>query len=295
MLHGRLRTLAILSGAFLLAAGCVSPVLNASRQGPPTVGKVSLYPNRDGLGSIAMRVIDERNGYGTQAVQDADDWSEVRVLLSSPTALKADKFDVVAGSNAQLTYSSQALQELPPANDYRLLVALASGSAILGQGATESVAVAPGTTTPVTIYINAVGNVSFDHPVYHVRTFNFDAMGFPEVLAGSTVSVKTNFPMSESNPVDQIVSKFAFELRDASGSIKVASTSVNAPVFPSAASPSVLSEGTASVSLPPLPAGNNNSYFHATVFGLNSADKVLTTKSRKILLLRGGTINATLN
>ncbi len=295
MLHGRARTLAILSGALLLAAGCVSPVINASRQGPLTVGKVSLYPNRDGLGSIAMRVIDERKGYGIQSVSDADNWSEVRVALSSPSALKTDKLDVVPGSNAQLTYSSQALQNLPPANDYRLLVALASGSIILGQGASESISVVPGTPTAVNIYINAAGNISFDHPIYNVRSNIWDTLGFPEVIAGSTVSVKTNFPTNATNPTDQIVAKFAFELRDATGTIHVASTSVSAPVFANAASPSILREGTASVSLPPLPVGNNNSYYDATVFGLNSADKVLTTKTRKVLLLRGGTINATLN
>lgn len=296
MLQTRWRSLLVAAGTMVAAAGCVGPMLTGEQPRTSSPGKVSLFPNSNGMGAITMRVFDERKAFGTQAVADADDWDRIDVALSSTTALHGTKTGAIPsapGNNRQTTYSANLLSELPPASDYRLLVAVATGSAVLGQGASESIVVKPGETTAVNIYINALGQIKFWHPIYKVLTGNYGptvGVAFPEVLAGSTVSVKTEFPFNPADPADQHVTEVQVEVRDLGEVIKVATDSATASVAVVAASrsadvpvmfPNDLGAATASVR-------------SVTLFGLNSSKKVITTKKRQVLLVKPGSVSTTL-
>ncbi|HEY9856659.1 MAG TPA: hypothetical protein V6D05_13030, partial [Stenomitos sp.] len=71
-----------LAAALVAMAGCVQPFIGPTS---PTTrpGKVTLFERPDGLGQIALQVIDQRAGYGTQALSQADNWDQVLLRLSS--------------------------------------------------------------------------------------------------------------------------------------------------------------------------------------------------------------------
>lgn len=294
MLQTRWRSLLVAAGTMVVAAGCVGPMLTGEQPRTSSPGKVSLFPNSNGMGAITMRVFDERKAFGTQSVADADDWDNIKVALSSTMALHGTKSGVIpSGTYRQTTYNADLLSELPPATDYRLMVAIASGSAILGQGASESIVVKPGETTPVSIYINALGQIKFWHPVYKVLNSNYGSIlgyTFPELIAGSTVSVKTEFPFNLTDPVDQQVTEVKVEIRDLSEGIKVASESATASVTVNGAS--------RSVDVPvmfPNDLTASGSVRSVTLFGVNASGSVISTKRRQILLLKPGSVSANLN
>ncbi len=284
--------LSAIAASLVIMAGCVQPPEVASVPAERT-GKVTLFERPDGLGQIALQVIDRREGRSTQALGLADDWDEVRLRLSSSKLRAARSASIAFGNPGftaarQSTYATDALGQLPPASDYQLMVTIASQSIVLGQGASESISVLPGSVATVSIYVNTVGTISFYNADYitgiGTSLLASASLGYPELLADSAVEVSPNFPNTPADvPASQRFDKYYTELRSLSGTLLLATSSV------SATSPQQI------LTLPALPAGTNEAIQRVTVVGLNASDEVIATKTRNILVLRGAGLGVDLN
>ncbi|HEY9857154.1 MAG TPA: hypothetical protein V6D05_15525, partial [Stenomitos sp.] len=166
---------------------------------------------------------------------------------------------------------------------------IASNSVVLGQGASESISVGPGTVATVSIYINTVGNLTFYNSDYITATGSAElasgSLGFPELVAGTNVDVSPNFSAVPPDvPASQRFASFYTEVRALDGSLLIPTASVAvAPPF------------SQSLALPLLPAGSNEAVRKVTVVGLNSANQVIATKTRPILVVRGADLGLDLN
>lgn len=288
----RLPVWLVLAGTFLAgcAAGVNQTTMSASDQGP-----INLFTHANGYGSINMRLVDMRKGRSVQAVADADTWDRIELRVNS-LKLRAPRVASMSLGDAnfltprQTNYSVPQLGQLPPANDYSLLVTLASQSAtsspIVGQGASTSINVPAGANIGVTIFINAVGQISFFSPDYYTATgsagLSNAAFGYPELVGGTTVDIETAFPNSPGSPADQQFINWSYEFRDLLDNVMVSS-------------PSAIATSLASRSFTVPYMGSNEFVGKFTVLGYNNAGKVLAAKSRNILILRGATVSATLN
>lgn len=283
--------LSAIAGALVLVAGCVQPREIAPAPASRT-GKVTLFERPDGLGQIALQVVDRRQGFGAQALGQADDWDEVRLRLTSGKLRAPRQASITYGSAGfssarQSTYATSTLGELPPASDYQLMVTLASQSVVLGQGASESISVLPGSVATVSIYINTVGDISFYNADYvtgvGTTLLASASLGYPELLANSLVDVAPNFPNVPGDvPTSQRFAAFYTELRSLGGTLLLATSSVSAA-------------GAQTLTLPTLPAGTHEAIQTVKVVGLNASNEVIATKTRNILVLRGAGLNLDLN
>lgn len=272
--------------------GCAQPV--PVSQQPSRTGKVTLFERPDGLGQIALQVIDRRARFETQALALADDWDEVRLRLSSSKLQAPRQASLAFGDPSfsaprQKTYATDTLGLLPPASDYQLMVTIASNSIVLGQGASASISVTPGSIATVSIYVNTVGNLTFTNADYVTATGSSEvasgSLGFPELVAGTAVDVAPNFPVAPADvPVAQRFDSFYTELRSLDGTLLVASSSV--PFSPTAVQ---------TINLPVLPAGALEAIRTVTVVGLNASQEVIATKRRPILALAGAGLTVDLD
>lgn len=282
----------ILAGTFL--AGCAAGV-NQTKAPSQDLGPLQLFTHANGYGSLTMRLIDMRKGRTVQSVNDADTWDRIELRINSlklrqPRVASMSFGDPGFNTWRQSTYSVPQLAQLPPANDYSLLVTLASQSAtsspLVGQGASTSINVGAGANVNVTIFINAVGQISFFNKDYYTATGSAGlanaGLGFPELVGGSTVDIETAFPNSPGSPADQQFINWSYELRDLSDNVLVAS-------------PSAVAASQASRSWLVPTFGSNEFVGRLTVLGYNNTGKVLASKTRGVLILRGATVSATLN
>lgn len=285
--------LSAVSLALVVMAGCTAP-LEAPLAPAKPAAKVTLFERPDGLGQIALQVIDQRRGYGAQALGLADDWDEVRLRLTSSKLRAPKQASIALGDPAfaaprQASYATDTLGQLPPGSDYMLMVTIASNSVVLGQGASESISVQPGSVATVSIYVNTVGNITFYSPEYVTGVGSPQvasaSLGFPELLASSSVDVLPNFPAAPASvPTSQRFASFYTELRSLGGTLLLATSSV--PFSAAAKQP---------LFLPSLPAGVNEAVQRVTLVGLNAANEVIATKTRNILVLRGAGLSVDLD
>ncbi|MNX16096.1 hypothetical protein D3C86_459560 [compost metagenome] len=289
--------MALLLGTLVTLTGC-APALPPSATEAQADGKISLFPNRNGMGSIAVRVVDQRKGYGTQAFWDADDFDKVRIGVSSAKMLKQMRVDTVAGNRQLDTYSTDALKALPPSDDYRVLVALTSEGTVVAQGAVTGIHLFPGQVTPVTVYINSVGESYFDSTEYEVRG---ELPGLPDyfqgLMEGSTVSFEVEFPWDPASPTDQKVTEVALDIfDDETQEILVSSASARATVVASANEPESPRVGVIDLTFPMLPGNEPWRLYQGRIYGLNSNSQVITTKNGRhpFYLLKGASITVEL-
>lgn len=278
--------------AATMLVGCATAVVQ--RTTPQDSGApINLFANPDGLGRLTMRLVDLRQGRSVQSVSDADDWNQVQVKISSAKLRAPREASMSLGDGnfttlRQASYSVPQMAQLPPANDYQVLVAIASGSALLGQGASDSINVPAGGTVGVTIFINAVGNIGFYNSDYFTATgsagLTNGSLGFPELVGSTSVDVQTFFANSASEPVSQKFAWWTFDVKDLSDNVLVSSASIGD------VSTTVASK---SFTVPDMPS--NEFIGKVIVYGRNNTSTVLSTKQRNILILRGATISATLN
>lgn len=287
-------TASLCAGALLLS-GC-----GATSTGQATgVGskRVTLFQNANGLGGITMRVIDlGKGGYSTQAVADADDWDEIALRVSSSKLKTPRSASLKLGSDfntlRQTTYSTNALTQLPPGDDYTLTVSLATGSLLIAQGASESISIAAGATRNVTLYINTVGPINFFSNDYDIVSGTLSlvngALGYPELISGTPIEVRPTFSQDANTAANQQITGFTTEFRDLADNVLIASSSLGTQPVSSGS-------GAQAVTLPTLGLLTNEQVMKVTVFGLNSSGNVISTKSRNALLVKGGLMNSLLN
>ncbi|MBO9539852.1 hypothetical protein J7643_04570 [bacterium] len=274
--------LAALAAATLTLVGCIAPAsVPEQRDAATSVPKVKLFTNSTGLGSLTMRVVDQRRAYGTQAVADADPWDQLFLRVNS-ARLKGARMDTVLRNviPANNVFTSPVLTGLPPAADYQLLVSLATGSSIVGQGASSSIRLDAGKDATVSIYINTVGQIWFDSPTYVATASTAtESIGFPMLMAEQPIDVLTS--ILPASPFKA----FYTEFRDQAGTLLNATTSVTVT---GAGSPSQ------TVTVPALSAGDPDAIRDVTIVGLDDANKVVSRRTRKVLVQRGAGISVNL-
>lgn len=278
----------ILAGTFL--AGCAAGV---SQTGPQAAdnGPLKLFANANGYGNITMRVIDMRKGRSTQAVADADKWDKVDVRINSlklrQPRVATMSYELGVGpfsSLGQLNYSVPKMAQLPPANDYTVLVTLATGSATVGQGSSSSIMVQAGETKTVTIYINAVGQMTFFSTDYFTATGSVgvasSSFGFPELVENTGVDLQTAFPNATGSAPEQTFGSWTYDIKNDTGTSLIGG------------SPATVSVGVSSLTFTVPPAGASELIGHVSVYGYNTLGATLSVKTRSILIMRGGSIDA---
>lgn len=284
--------LAALAGFLLLIAGCATPVLQTDRPGTARLGSVSLFPNPNGLASISMRVIDQRQGYGTQAFHDVEAFDKVRISLTSTRVLKAPREDEFDGHVEKVAYTSPALKNLPPSDDYRLMVALLHNGKVVGQGAVLRIPLEAGQNRPVTVYINTPGEVSFSSDEYHIPV----DYGYPAMLAGTSVEMTAYFPWDRKGTEKPRVTHFVYDLYFDSQTVLIASKSqgVGFPVDEDSVIPEGPLQGRTRITLPVL---SENDYPEALlevrIYGLEK-DQVIASKESRFFLHRGADLTVDL-
>lgn len=294
----QVRSAALVLAAWGLLSGCIPTALTPATPETTRGGKIALLPNQSGLGAIAVRVIDQRKGFGTQAFWHVDDFEDVRIAVSSETMLKQPRLDKVPGNRETETYSSNVLRSLPPANDYRVMVALASGSVIVGQGAVADISLLPGEVTPVSIYINSVGWDHFDSADYEVRGELPGVPGFFQgLIEGTPITLNVDFPWAGNTPEQDQVASVAVDIfDDETQAVVVASSSANAAVTWTPNEPEIPRLGLIDFTLPLLPGNEYWRLYRSRIYGLNSAGAVVTTKTADspFFLLKGASITVDL-
>lgn len=280
------RALATLAAATLTLVGCTAPAAGPAQQAMTATPKVKLFTNSTGLGSLTMRVVDMRQGYGTQAIVDADPWDQLELRINSGR-LKAPRVDNIARGAvpANNSVNSGILSNLPPASDYSLLVSLfATGSALVGQGASDSINVQAGTDATVSIYINSVGQISFDSPVYFAASSSAaPTFGFPMLVSNTQLILQSFFPPAPNGASP--FKSFKAEWRDLGGALEFVTPTASIPVGGMA---------TQSFQVPNLPAGPHEVVRDVTVIGLDAANNVISRKNRKVLVQRAATLSVDL-
>lgn len=230
----------------LLLVGCTAPqVTHRLLDTPTSNGKLTLFGQADGKGALSIRIVDQRPRK-TQSFSDADVFNAVLFRLSNTTKLKtamqfATGSAVATPSN---TYSA-AFPSIPAdtAGNYTLSVGLfrniaspsnpanpAYGDLLnkVGEGASTSIALAPGENKTVTVFINAVGQFFIDSQTVFVNQAG------PILVSGDTaiVDTKVNFA---NNPDTQKVNVFLTDMSDLL--VPGASLSVNNLASPSTVAP----------------------------------------------------------
>lgn len=274
--------LPLMAAATLTLVGCIAPSAGPDAPGESgTAPKVKLFGNANGLGSLTMRVVDLRRGYGTQGVADADPWDQL-VLRVHSSRLKAPRTDTLSrvGIPANNVFTSPVLSNLPPSPDYSLMVSLkATGDAIVGQGASDSIKLEAGRDATVSIYINTVGQIWFDSPTYFASSSSATtSFGFPQLMAGEPVDVLTAFNIPSP------FAKFYTEFRDLGGALLNATFSVPATAAASQ-----------TVTVPGLPVGDLEGVREVSLVGLDASDRVVSRRTRKVLVQRGARLDVGLN
>ena len=293
-------------GAMLLI-GCSANMLGTSPDRAKTAGKVSLFDNPNGYGSLVMRVVDQRRGYGVQSLADAEQYDEVQIRLGGS---KIQPRSATMSANADHRYQSNELGMLPPGSDYNLIVSLASHSVILnsrilvGQGAAENIEIFPGATRSVTVYINAVGGITLYGDRYRVTHSSPEVgdetqgFGFPEVVADTVVSAEASFSQDPAIPASQKITHIRLQLTDGLGNTlfepggqELASSSATSSV-------SVVGSAFRAFHVPVFPGVEKVAWL--TIYGMHldpftQKETVIGTKTRGLLMLKGATLSADLN
>ena len=292
-------------GAMLLI-GCSANLVGPGPERVKTAGSLSLFDNPHGYGALVMRVVDQRRGYGVQALADADAFDEVQIRLGG-SKITPRLATMSAAPNNQ--YHSDKLGMLPPGSDYNLIVSLASksvmlnGPVLVGQGAAENINVMPGSTQSVTVYINAVGDIKLVSGDYLVSSSSIQVSsgnriyGFPEVLSTSLVTAQASFSQDAAIPESQKIHHMRLQLTDSLGNVlfqpngqQLASASATSSIFPEGL-------GQRAFSVPDFTG--NEAIAWLTVYGMHvdpvtQNERVISTKTRGILMLKGATLSVDL-
>lgn len=315
----RIRAVALVT-SLLTLAGCAAVLPTVTPKSEDGT-RISLFPNRNGMGGIAVRVIDKRKGYSTQAFWDVDDFDTVRIAVSSVKKLKDVRVDEIDGDRETNTYSSDKLKALPPSDDYRLVVSLRSGDTVVGQGAATNIVLTPGQITPVTVYINSVGGIDFGSDDYYVwGDWPFELpgewpYGLMGLVEGSTASLRVYFPWDPQTADEDQVAKVALEIFDNETKVTlVASESAHAEVILDEEYPELPPNnenpeygegpefpefpefpprvGVITFEVPPMPSQEPWRLYRARVYGLNRASEVITTRteSEPFIVMKGASI-----
>lgn len=289
---------ALLAGGLLTACAptALTPVTSETTRGP----KISLLPTQSGMAAIAVRVVDQRKGYGTQGVWNVDDFEEVRISVHSPQMLPQPRVDSLPRNEGQTdyTYNSDILRGLPPSNDYKLLVALANDNVIVGQGGVNNIALTPGQVKSVTVYINAIGQAYFVSDEYEVRGELYGMHDyFTGLIEGSTVRLQVSVPWDPTSAADQQVTKVAMDIYDElTETVAVASDSAFATLVWEAGDPESPRYGEFTFQLPALEGNDAWQLYRSRFYALNANGQVLSTKTPAdpFYLMRGATITVDL-
>ncbi|MNL25008.1 hypothetical protein D3C87_1464680 [compost metagenome] len=151
----------------------------------------------------------------------------------------------------------------------------ATGDAVVGQGASDSIKLEAGRDATVSIYINTVGQIRFDSPQYFASTSSAtSSFGFPELMAGEPVDVLTDFNLPSP------FATFYTEFRDLGGGVLNATSTV--PVTASASQ---------TVTVPTLAAGDLEGIREVSLVGLDASNHVVSRRTRKVLVQRGARID----
>jgi|GEM_PF-3518476 len=293
-------------GAMLLI-GCSANMAGTSPAQVKTSGKISLFDNPHGYGSLQMRIIDQRRGYGVQAIEQAEPYDEVQIRLNGSKIPNARFATMSADPSHQ--YQSDVLGMLPPGSDYNLIVSLASRSVslnsllVVGQGAAEGIEVLPGTSRSVTVLINTVGDIVLLGDNYEVSSGspelseNHLGLGFPEVLSNSHVAILPYFPDDSDMPESQRINRVRFQLTDNEGFIL--SDADGNPLASSSHFVNLFDEGGFPEFKVPL-ISSNEQVAWLTLFGLHvepgtqeqgERETVIGSKTRGLLMLKGATLS----
>lgn len=292
-------------GAMLLI-GCTANMAGTGTA-PVKGSGFSLFDNPHGYGSLVMRVVDQRPGYGVQAIAQADPYDEVQIRLGG-SKITPRLATMSAVANHQ--YQSNALGMLPPGNDYNLIVSLASRSVTLGspvlvgQGGVEGINVAPGSTRSVTVVINTVGDIMLQADDYVVAHGSpevselYQQFGFPEVLATSVITAQASFSQDPAAPERQKINATRLQVTDSDGNIlfqpngqQLASGSIRNEI---------LATGKTYRAFTVPNISGNEGIAWITIFGLNydpttDTERVISTKTRGFLILKGATLSVDLS
>lgn len=246
-----------LAAFLLLLAGCATPQVYRQISATPRVlGPLSLFEHANGSGAVSIRVIDKRSRR-VQSFSDAQaDFNGVLFRLSNGTKLKGG-FRLLSVSSTGSVFTG-IFQGIPSdvASNYFLSVGLFKGVASaswpqdpgyqdvarkVGEGGSGNFSVAPGSTTVVTVTINAVGNLTFDSQNTVIDQVN------PIFQQGdNTVTVDTQVNKLKDPDIDTL----NLYVLDASGSSTYSTVTATGTAIP-------VSSFTASMSFPiPGSVGN---------------------------------------
>ncbi len=293
-------------GAMLLI-GCSANLLGTSPGRVSSGGKVSLFDNPNGYGALVMRVVDQRRGYGVQALADAGAYDEVQIRIGGS---KIQPRLATMSANPIHRYQSDTLGMLPPGSDYNLIVSLASQSVVLGgkvlvgQGAVENINVQPGSTQSVTVYINAVGDITLFGNGYHVTHSSPEiatgspGFGFPEVLSTSIVTAQASFSQDAAVPPSQRINHIRLQVTDGLGNILFQPDGQQLASGSATSSLSATGVAQRPFSVPVFPGVEQVAWL--TIYGMHldpatQQETVIGTKTRGILMLKGATLSVNLN
>lgn len=177
MQHPFRQMIPALAATLVLLAGCATPnVLRQVSSTPRALGPISLFEHANGTGAVSIRIIDKR-ARSIQSFADAAGFDSAYFRLSNATKLKGG-FRLLSVGATESVFTG-LFQGIPSdvASNYFLSVGLFKGVASaswpqdpgyqdvsrkVGEGGSPNFSVAPGSTTVVTVTINAVGNLSFD-------------------------------------------------------------------------------------------------------------------------------------
>jgi hypothetical protein len=291
-------------GAMLLI-GCTA---NMAGTGPDRLapgGKFSLFDNPNGYGSLVMRVVDQRQGYGVQAIAHADPFDEVQIRLGGT---KITPRLATMSATASNQYHSDKLGMLPP-GDYNLVVSLASQSIVLGgpvlvgQGAVEGINVLPGSTKSVTVVINSVGDIRLLSSDYVVANSSPEVsatnriFGFPELVSTSLITAEASFSEDPATPPSQKIHYTRLQVTDTNGNVLFQPNGQQLASM--SATSSIVAVGSSFRAFVVPKIAGNEAIAWLTIFGihhdpLTNTEKVISTKTRGMLMLKGATLSVDL-
>lgn len=206
----------------LLLVGCTAPqVSHRLLEAPKAGGPVSMFGQASGTGAVSIRIVDHRPRQ-IQSFTDADAFNGVYFRLSNTVKLKSS-LAIARSTLGPGTPTYSAVFPAIPADtggNYTLSVGLFRNITTpsstsdpgyndflnkVGEGASNSIIIAPGENKTITITINAVGDFVVDSPTIHVNSAS------PVLMSGESPIVDTRVNFA-NNPGTDMVSVYLTDL-----------------------------------------------------------------------------------
>jgi len=287
----------VFASTCLIASGCGPLVKPLTTPLSTQDGDYSLF-DAARCGSISLRVVDTRNmgstspmvsGRKTQSINDLEsNWNGVVITLTSATRLLAggQTTTLTPTQTRQTSFSNVGiLQNLMPGSDYKLMVQLKNGTTVLGEGAAQGISVTAGQATSVTLYVNAVGDITFASTSYPI---NLNTAGQMQLLRNSTVSVSTTANNGTNVNADSTanIANYAYSL------YKVDNTgAATGSAILSATGSVVAGNITFNMALPTKGGGDtDDDLMLLTIAGQDANYNPISVKTRTVEVLNGGAV-----